>query len=195
MPVLAEKRHPVKGTRWWWFIVALGLIIAGLFVPADSMRYVLPAVWLWPLALWSSLGCCEARYGVGQLVFSAPHLLRRQLPTLRLAGVVVALATGSGVAIRLALVGDLTHLVTWGTASLFIPSLALALGTWSSNNKLFEVVYLIWWYAGPVNRVPHLDFMGTGEQSGVDASWVYWIGTVILLGLTVLGRQRQAHMW
>jgi hypothetical protein len=94
------------------------------------------------LALWSSLGCREARHHTYQLVFSTPHLLRRQLPAAWLAGVVVTLVTGSGVAIRLAPAGEWTHLAAWGTATLFIPSIALALGVWSSSTKLFEVVYM-----------------------------------------------------
>ena len=192
--LLAELRTMLKGTRWWWFIVALGLIVAGLLVPTDIARQLLPVVWLWPLALWSSMGCREARYGAGQLVFSAPHLLQHQLPMLWLAGVLVAVLTGSGAAANLALAGEWTRLLAWGTAALFIPTLALALGAWSGGNKLFEVVYMLWWYAGPVNRVPYLDFMGTGEQVGIEVLLVYWIGTVILLGLAVLGRRRQAQM-
>jgi len=38
--------------------------------------------------------------------------------------------------------------------------LALALGLLSRGNKLFEVVYMVLWYAGPVNRVAALDFRG-----------------------------------
>jgi hypothetical protein len=192
--LLAELRLMLKGTRWWWFIAALGLIVAGLLVPTDIARQLLPVMWLWPLALWSSMGCREVRYGAGQLVFSAPHLLQRQLPMLWLAGVLVAVLTGSGVAANLALAGEWTHLLAWGTAALFIPTLALALGIWSSNSKLFEVVYMLWWYAGPVNRAPYLDFMGTSEQINVDVLLMYWIGTVILLGLAVLGRRRQSQM-
>jgi hypothetical protein len=146
------------------------------------------------LALWSSLGCREARHHTHQLVFSTPHLLGRQLPALWLAGVVVTLVTGSGVAIRLALAEDWMHLVAWGTAALFIPSLALALGVWSSSNKLFEVVYTVLWYVGPVNQTPSLDFMGTGAQVSLGVLSIYWIGTVVLLGLAVLGRRRQARI-
>jgi hypothetical protein len=192
--LLAEVRILLKGTPWWWFLVALGLIIAGITVSTDALRWILVAAWLWPLALWSSLGSREARSGTYQLVFSTPHLLGRQLPAVWLAGVVVTLVTGSGVAIRLALVGDWTHLAAWGTAALFIPSLALALGVWSSSNKLFEVVYMVWWYVGPVNQAPYLDFMGTGEQVSMAVLAIYWIGTVVLLGLAVLGRRRQALM-
>ncbi len=192
--LLAELRLLLKGTPWWWFLAALGLIIAGIAVPTSAQRWILAAAWLWPLALWSSLGSREERHRTHQIVFSTPHLLGRQLPALWLAGVVVALVTGSGMAIRFALAGDWAHLAAWGTAALFIPSLALALGVWSSSNKLFEVVYTALWYVGPVNQTPYLDFMGTGEQVSMGVLSIYWIGTVVLLGLAVLGRRRQALM-
>jgi len=184
----AETRLMLKGTRWWWFVGALGLIIAGLLAPSDATRYILPVAWLWPLAIWSSLGCREARHDARQLVFSAP----RQLPALWLAGILLALVTGSGVAAHLVLTGEWTRLLAWGTGALFIPTLALALGAWNGSSKLFEVVYMIWWYAGPVNRVPALDFMGTSEQVSPATLAPFWIGTTILLGLAVLGRRRQA---
>jgi hypothetical protein len=192
--LLAEARILLKGTPWWWYLVALGLIIAGLTVPTDVLRWMLIVAWLWPLALWSSMGCREARHHTQQLVFSAPDLLGRQLPAVWLTGVLATIAAGSGVAIRLGLAGDWMHLVAWGTAALFIPSLALALGVWSSSNKLFEVVYMVLWYVGPVNQTPSLDFMGTGAQVSLGVLSIYWIGTVVLLGLAVLGRRRQALM-
>jgi hypothetical protein len=93
--LLAEGRLLFKGTPWWWFLVALGLIIAGITVPANALRWLLVAAWLWPLALWSSMGCREARHHTQQLVFSAPHLLGRQLPALWLAGAGIAITTFS----------------------------------------------------------------------------------------------------
>ncbi len=191
--LVAELRVLLKGMRWWWYLVALGLIAAGLLVPINIARFLLLAAWLWPLPLWSSLGTREVRYHSGALVFSTPRLLLRQLPLLWLSGCLVAVVTGSGVAVNFARAGEWMHLLAWGTAAGFIPALALTLGVWSSNRKLFEVLYMVWWYAGPANQVPALDFMGVGER--VDPAFLlpYWVGTVVLLALAILGRQRQAR--
>ncbi len=190
--LVAELRVMLKGMRWWWFLVALGLVLAGLFTPANVSRQLLLVTWLWPLPLWSSLGSREAQYGTCPLVFSAPRLLR-ELPVLWLTGVVISFVTGSGVAINFLMAGEWAHLLTWGTAALFIPALALALGVWSGSNKLFEVIYMIWWYAGPVNRVPFLDFMGVGEQVDTASVVSYGLGAVVLLALAVLGRRHQTR--
>ena len=49
--------------------------------------------------------------------------------------------------------------------ALFIPSLALALGVWSDSSKLFEALYTVWWYVGPLHQVPSLDFVGGSRAS------------------------------
>jgi hypothetical protein len=190
--LLAELRLLFKGIRWWWFIVFAGLNVAALVLPTEAARrYLLPAAWILPLALWSALGTREARHNTGQLVFSTPHSLSRQFPLMWLAGVAVALAAGVGVAINLILAGDWFHLLAWGTGALFIPTLALALGVWSGSNKLFEVLYMLWWYAGPINRVESLDFMGAGSQPQLSTILAYGLVTILLLALAVLGRKRQ----
>jgi hypothetical protein len=38
----------------------------------------------------------------------------------------------------------------------------------------------------------YLDFMGTGELVNPGVLLVYWVGTILLLILAVLGRRRQA---
>jgi len=190
--LLAELRLMLKGTAWWWYLVALGLVIGCLFAPLDVTRsFLLPVAWVWPILLWSAMGNRETRHHTEQIVFSTAHPLRTQLPTAWGAGWIVALITGAGVAIRLGATGQNEALLAWLTGSLFIPSLALALGTWSGSSKLFEVVYLLWWYVGPVNKAETLDFMGTGENVQADLLWPYWVGTGMLIVLAILGRWRQ----
>jgi hypothetical protein len=108
-----------------------------------------------------------------------------------LAGVVVALVASAGVAVNLILADDWLHLLAWGTGALFIPTLALALGVWSGSNKLFEVVYMLWWYAGPINRVDSLDFMGTSSGLQLSKVLLYGVFALLLFALAVLGRKRQ----
>jgi ABC-type transport system involved in multi-copper enzyme maturation permease subunit len=164
--LLAELRLMLKGHRWWWYAVAVWLIVSGLSSPSAAARQdVLPYAWLWPLLIWSAMGVREVRYDTDQLVFSAPHPLRCQLPATWLAGVTVAMLAGSGVAVRLALAGDRAALQAWTVGALFIPALALALGTWSGSSKLFEVGYTILWYIGPVEGIKALDFMGASVDS------------------------------
>ena len=94
-------------------------------------------------------------------------------------------------ALNLVLTGNWLHLLAWGTGALFIPTLALALGAWSGSSKLFEVVYMLWWYAGPVNGVESLDFMGTSSNLQLSRALVYGLLTVLIFSLAAIGRKRQ----
>jgi len=189
---LAELRLMFKGVRWWWYSVALGLMIAGFFSPLDVARqYVLPAAWIWPVLLWSPMGSREARHRMEQLVFSAAHPLQRQLPAVWCAGFTLAVFTSAGYAVRLMVGGQQPALFPWLVGAAFIPSLALALGVWSRSSKLFEVAYLLLWYIGPMSRLPALDYMGVTDGA-VDggAVWYFLVLSFPLIGLAMAGWRR-----
>jgi len=191
--LLAELRLTLKGLRWWWYLIALGLIVAGLrSSDAKAQQGLLLAAWIWPVLIWSKPGVREKQHHTGAVVFSTPHPLRRQFPATWLAGVIVTALTGSGVGVSLLLAGEWSHLLAWGVAALFIPTLALTLGIWSGSSKFFEALYVVWWYIGPVSGLAAFDFMGlSSEAIARGLPLVYLGGTVLLLGLAAVGRARQ----
>jgi hypothetical protein len=186
--VAAELRLMLKGHRWWWYLVAGGLFIGCLASPLEaSRRGVIVVAWLWPILLWSQMGCRERRYSTESLIFSSQGILQRQLPAAWTAGVLASLLTGGGLGIRLLLARDLPGIAAWTVAALFIPSLALALGVWSGSSKLFEALYTVWWYVGALNHVPGADYIGTTAAARRPAT--YLVLTVILLTACYLGRR------
>ncbi|HUU15022.1 MAG TPA: hypothetical protein VM182_15140 [Terriglobia bacterium] len=191
--ILAELRLMLKGQRWWWYLGAGILLIVSLAESSSGARAgVLPFVWLWPVLVWSGMGTREMRQSTRELVFSAPHPLRRQLPALWLAGVGVALLTGSGVALRILAAGDWAGLLGFLVGALFIPTMALAMGVWSGTGKLFEAVYVVWWYIGPLHHDRPLDFMFTSPASfSGEILQAYLAATLILFAFAVVGRLRQ----
>jgi hypothetical protein len=189
--VRAELRLALKGFSRWWYIVAALLMAGGLVSPVRISRFWLIAAWIWPILIWSAMGTREARQRTGQLIFSTAHPLARQLPACWLAGVIVALMTGGGSALRLVLAGDGSGLAAWMVGALFIPTLALALGVWSGSSKLFEVIYTLLWYVGPANQVAQLDYMGA---TGATSPLVFLTGTLLLGGFALVGRRRQIRM-
>lgn len=186
----------LKGQRWWWYMVALGLVTASLFAPLEALRRdLLPAAWIWPLLIWSAMGVREVRHRTAEFIISVPHPMRFQLPAIWLAGVILALLTGGGAAVRLILAGDWATLLAWTAGALFIPSLALMLGVWSGSSKLFEVVYITMWYLGPMSNLSALDFMGAHREAVATGTPLYYLSlTILLLGLAVVGRRRQLQM-
>ncbi len=190
---LAEIRIMLKGFSRWWYLVVLGLVILGLFVPLPGVKqFVAPIALIWPLLLWSPMGSREHRHRTDALLFSTPRPVTGLLVAQWLAGALIALVVTGGALVRFGLSGEWSSLAALLVAAAFIPSMALALGTWSRSAKLFEVVYLMLWYGGPLNQVPALDFVGvTQPGSGTGPIVVFLFLAVGLAVLAWLGRLRQ----
>jgi len=189
--VAAELRLMLKGKRWWWYTVAAGLAIAGLFAPWDAARGgILVAAWVWPIFVWSPMGSREARHATGPLIFSSARSLPRQLPAVWTAGFLLAVLTEGAIGLRLLLTNDLHGFAAWLAGALFIPSLALALGVWTGGSKAFEALYIVWWYMGPAHHIPGLDFMGATAASSTPIP--YLIGSLALI--TAAYWRRRSHL-
>ncbi|HXZ20950.1 MAG TPA: hypothetical protein VEG63_13445, partial [Candidatus Acidoferrales bacterium] len=188
----AELRLMMKGRSKWWLLVALGLLIGSFAAPAGEARgKVLAFAWLWPVLVWSAMGTREPQNGTAPLIFSCAHALKRQLPALWLAGALVALVTSAGVGVRTIAAGDWAHAIAWIGGAMFIPALALALGVWSGTGKLFEGLYTAFWYAGPLQPTPALDFMGASPNLSGRIPAFYLAATLVLLCVAAVGRRRQ----
>lgn len=193
-----ELRLLLQRLSPWWYAGALIVNILMVLLPVTASYAMLyPLASIWPLFIWSGLGNREVRFQTHHLVFSTAHPLVRQLPMHWLAGVLCTLLVTAGIAIRLIITGNMGELLLFGVGTLFIPSLALAAGIWVGNGRLFEVLYLIWWYAGPVNHVPVLDLLAAGTiRAGAVTQLAtgYLLVTLLLLVLALVGRMRQLHV-
>jgi hypothetical protein len=172
---------------------AATFIFAGLVVPADIARgLLLPFAWLIPVLYWSRLGVREIRHGTGQLVFSSARVLMRQFWAMWLTGVIVSLAFGGGVILNMGIKGDIAVVAALVVGAIFIPSLSLFLGVWTGSCKVFEFLYTLFWYIGPMNGVIPLDFMGVVPASVESGVWLWYYGaTVVLIALAFMGRKKQ----
>jgi hypothetical protein len=114
--------------------------------------------------------------------------LTELLPAAWLAGFTVAALMGVGTAMRFAMAGEMSSLLSLTAGLLFIPSLALALGIWTGSSKAFEVLYALFWYLGSLNKVLELDYIGIHTT---DYWMIYLLLSVILVLLALIGRGRQ----
>jgi hypothetical protein len=187
--LFAELKLLLKGQRWWWYLGAAGIIIACLVgKSAVTREIILPVAWVAPLLIWSSIGNREVHNNVQQLTFSSASPLWRQLPAQWLAGFIVTLIMASGAALRYAIDGDTVGLLALFSGALFIPSLALATGVWSGTTKLFEILYMVIWYLGPLNNVPNLDYIGA-KTDGYPQIFIPF--SIALIAFAIYGRARQ----
>jgi ABC-type transport system involved in multi-copper enzyme maturation permease subunit len=187
--LFAELRLLLNGRRWWWWLVIAGLNVIILSNPLSSMtqQFLLPFAWLWPLAIWSEMGNRERKNNTSQMVFSSARPVLRQLPAAWLAGVLATALFGIGAAVFFLSNGDLPGLAGWAGAVIFIPTLALALGVFSSGSRVFEVIYVIWWYVGPLQKTQGMDFTSGSPQ-------FYLLAAAGLLLLAAFWRGRQVRV-
>jgi predicted secreted protein len=191
--VWSELRTMVRGRAWWWYGAGLALVVTLLAAPARyAIGLVTPGLWLLPIAVWSAMGNREVQAGTTPIVYSTPHPLRRQLTATWLAGVLVGLAVAGVTSVRPLIGGDLGHVAGLAAGAVFVPSLALALGTWTGSNRAFEIVYTILWYLGVFGRMAPFDFLGASRHSVEAGVPLWYLALAIpLLGVAVAGRRRQ----
>lgn len=190
---LAELRLALKGVRWWWFVVAGGLLVAEILVPLDAARGPLLGVaWIWPVLIWSAMGTREERFGTRALLFSSPGILARQLPACFVAGFAIAAITGGGVAVRLLFAGQTGNFIGWLAGAIFLPAAALGLGVLSGSGKAFEAILTVLWYIGPMNHTPGMDFTGAGSGPlVVRYAVIYYALSAGFLAIAFLARAKQ----
>jgi hypothetical protein len=189
----AELRLMLQGQRWWWYAGAVLLVVlCAALSDAQARGVALCVAWIWPVLMWSAMGVRESRDRTSQLLFSAPHPIARQLPAVWCAGVVLALITGSGFALRLVIGGNWRGLLAWLIGAAFIPTFALALGVWSGTSKPFEILYTLLWYIGPMHATVPLDFMGSAAATAMTRVPLFYLVLAAGMALAALaGRRRQ----
>jgi hypothetical protein len=178
---------------WWWYLVTSGFVITSLGTSIQDARSMwVPLIGLWLALTLSGIGLRESRYNVEQLVFSAPNPLISPIVFTWLAGVLLTVVCGIG-GLRLFVVGEWEAALAWCIAAVFIPTFALTSGILSGNRRVFEAIFIAWWFIGPMgSKGTNLDFMGVHPEvveKGVH--WYYLLATLILLALALLGRWRQ----
>jgi hypothetical protein len=175
---MAELKLFLKGQPWWWYAIALGLVVAQLTTGLAVTRILLVAAWTWPIVILSGLGCREARHDTRQIVFSAPRPLLNQLPAAWLSACAVLALLGSGALLRFILAGETLSVLGWLTGVVFIASLALAAGVLTGSSKAFEVIYVFLMYM-QTQQFPPFDFTGMTPASP-------WYGYALLAGLLLI---------
>jgi len=94
--------------------------------------------------------------------------------------------TAGGSLIHWTLSGNLGGIEGIVTGAIFVPTLALACGALSGTTRLFEIVYLVLWYVGPLNRTT-LDFTQTASAPG------FAIASLVLLTVAIGARKMRLH--
>ncbi|HEX6340728.1 hypothetical protein [Umezawaea sp.] len=192
--LVGELRVLLQGvSRWWWIGAALVAAVTVAVPLAGVSRVLLPVAWLWPVLLWSRLGTQRHEFDVQAILAPYPSVPLRAVAEWS-AGVVLTAGTGAAAAVRMVLAGDSAGVAAWVAAVLFIPSLALFLGSVSRTHRVFQAVYVPIWYAG-ISGLPVLDLMGVlraedGRPLGPPAPLVAALGVALVAVVVAFAGRR-----
>ncbi|WP_035178466.1 hypothetical protein [Alkalihalobacterium bogoriense] len=179
--VWAECRLMLKGYSVWWYLLLIGSILVSFFCSLESLRKWLPFIFVLPIAIWSQLATRERQYFTRELILSSGSPVLRAI-AVWIAGVSITFLVSSGVMVRFLLDGQFPLFYSWLIGVFFIPTLGYSLGLVSGSRKLFEVFFMLWWYLGPVNGIPYLDFLGISNSYNK----LYLFLTVSLMAMSIL---------
>jgi len=192
--VVGELRILLSRVSRWWLLGVVALIVVGAVMPTNlAVNPVLAIAWLWPVLIWSRVGTQQQEHNVYPLVASAPAGRRRLLAEW-LAAALLTAVVGAGPLVRLAIAGDRAGVAAWLAGAVFIPTLALALGTVSRSPRTFQATYLLLWIVVFTGERA-LDYMGLhrGQSAGPGPGAVLVVTAVLGAATVAVHEVRQAR--
>ena len=191
--LLAELRLMLKGQKWWWYAVAAGLIVA---CAATLLR----------LRTGNAIGLRVVLAGIdlvenGRARNSRPDQSAHFLcATSDCAAASSSMASRRGTRIAdrkrirwaAVLYWKLARPACMADRRALYSDFSSDLWRMSGSSKLFEIVYTLLWYVGPMHATLQLDFMGSAP--GTEATRVptfYFACAVAMAAIAILGRKRQ----
>ncbi len=171
-----ELRIMMAGKSLWWYAEMLAAIALSYFVTMGEGLKWISLIMLFPIGIWSQMGCREKFSNTTQLILSSCPRVTKWASSL-MAAICVSMLMSSGIMFRFAVNGAWGNLAAWAAGALFISALALLCGALSGSRRLFEGVYLALLYFGPINNIGPLDFLGVQSNHAV----VYFIAFALLL--------------
>jgi len=115
-------------------------------------------------SVWAGLGCRDNQYRTQMLVYCRCDMRDKWIAS-GIAGLVTAFTISIGAIVRYVLLGAWLSAVSWLVGIFFIVSLALTLGTLTGNRRLFEALFIIWLYLGPIQEVPLFNFLSNSAMT------------------------------
>jgi len=160
-----------------WLAVYLGLAVAACVAPAQALvAIVLPAALIWPLTRYAPLGTADRRFGVAPVIAAAPDAGRRTVAARVAAGTIVA---------GIPLIGIVARHPSLAGVPVAAAALALLAGSLSGTPRLFEALFIAFWYAG-INRVPGFDLAADAASAPAATCAVSALLAALAAALSVL---------
>ena len=164
-PVFGLLRNEIKLVAsnvffLWRWVFAAGIALSW-FLPINVQGGETPIVLLaaLPLPFLSQCGTLEKTFSTKQLLMPCPSFRLKRLLALTV-NLFFTLAVSVGIIVRLFIAGNIDLALSWLTGCFFLSALAFCLGYLVKTSRVFEAVFAVLFYLGPLKGWPYLDFLG-----------------------------------
>ncbi len=192
--VRGELKNMLSGHSIWWYVSVLAVMAFTPFVTSGEALKWISLSMLLPMSIWSQMGNKEKNCGTSDMIVSSCSAYSKWMATW-IAGIVVALLLSLGMFTRIAMLSEWNYLMPWLVGMIFLPTLALVLGSVSGSRRLFEAVFIAFMYFGPINNMWKFDFMGLSSNNAP----LYMATTFVLLiagiAVQILKEKRLIGVW
>lgn len=184
--IIAESKVLLRGYSKWLYIILIISLIVSYALPMNILVSWSPLFILFPLAIWSRMGTVDTTNRTEQLILSTPYASIKFFITW-LSGLFITFIYSFGIVLRLSITGDIRAGIAYVIGILFIVTLAITLGYFAKSRRVFESIYLLLWYMGPVNQIPYLDFTGLSMNHSLQ----YFILSLCLMSSVVILQKKR----
>ncbi len=192
--VRGELKNMLTGHSIWWYLSVLTVMAFTPFVTSgEALKWISLSMML-PMSIWSQMGNMEKTCGTSDMIASSCSAYSKWLATW-LAGVIVALLLSLGMFTRMVILYECNYLIPWLAGMIFLPTLALVLGSVSSNRRLFEAVFIALMYFGPINNMWRFDFMGLSSNNATLYMAITCVLLIVGFGVQLLKEKRLISVW
>lgn len=188
--IIEEINLNLRGVSIWWFIIQGTLILNIVPVPDNiAINSTIPAAFIVPVFVLARVGTLDTKYNTEKYLYATPNYKLNQLIAMWLSVFTLMLIIGSSTVIKVAFCGGIKNVLVLIIGIVFITSLSVFLGVVSCSSTLFEVIYILLWYIGPLNKMPYFDFLGI-SQGAIESRMyiVYGMLSVVMIIITIITR-------
>lgn len=192
--VYLEFKLLLKGRSIYWFLGLLGLNVAQLVVEVSLLTSViLPVAWLWCSLVISQLGQFEKQAGTLELIAYSRQSSMIQSFASYFSAWFLLLGASMGSLIRLVIIDEWMLNFQLFIAISFMVAFALFCGSMFGTKRMFEALFPVLWYMGPLQGALYLDFFGAHNHSSWESGipLVYAFISIALMLSTLLIKKRQ----
>ena len=187
--ISCEIKLILKNRSVLLILAVIFLFFLEVLLPVSKIeKYILPISSLIPLGFIAESSVKDRKNNMLQLIKSCENYKHYWFVSF-ISVVIVDLAVQSGILLKLLLEGQIAVLCSFIAGIAGVCGLAFLLAALLSNERLFEIIYILLWYFGVMNKIDYLDFTGFAAKGDMKMMILYVIAAAVFTMLTKIIRE------